>query len=189
MDAMPNIASNPLLAFSIYVQPPNAATVPQRQAGLARLGLAERQDARGRRRVFRFAEPGDTRPARLADNLRNVGTVWTEWEYGVAGNLPAKLWKEEHTAKSPHASRYSRRKPIYLLLDRLINIKKKLPAEAFRLVEKHFSGISMTKLADEIRRRERNGTMHPDLADRRHPLQLKQPRKRTWRMVFDRDGI
>ena len=186
---MPNIASNPLLSFSIYVQPPNAATVPQRQAGLAQLGLAERQDARGRRRVFRFAEPGDTRPARLADNLRNVGTVWQEWEHGIGGNLPAKLWKEEHTAKSPHASRYSRRKPIYLLLDRLINIKKKLPAEAFRLVEKHFSGVSMTKLGKEIRRRELNGTLHADLADRHHPLQLQPTRYKRRRMIFGPDEL
>ena len=116
------------------------------------------------------------RPARLADNLRSVGQFWQEWEHGIGGNLPAKLWKEQHTTGN---SKYSQRKPIYLLLDRLINIHKELPTEAFRLVEENFPAkITMTKLADEIRVRELNGTLHRDLADRHHPLQLSQTRKR-----------
>ena len=97
-------------------------------------------------------------------------------EFG--GNLPAKLWKEQHTR---NCSMYSRRKPIYLLLDRLINGKKKLPAEAFRLIENHFGGVKMTKLGEEIRKREQNGTLHNDLADRLHPLQLQAPRPRKKR--------
>ena len=77
-----------------------------------------------------------------------MGTVWQEWEHGIGGNLPAKLWKEQHTTGN---SRYSRRKPIYLLLDRLINVKKKLPAEVFRVIVRNFPAkITTTKLVDEI---------------------------------------
>ena len=144
---------------------------------MARLGLTERQDARGRRRVFRFAEPTDDRPLLLAPNLKRVGECWQEWEYGIGGNRPAKLWKREERSSS---SMFSRRKPIYLLLDRLINIKKKLPAEAFRMLEDHFNGCNLTKMANEIRARELNRTLHEDLADPHHPLDLQRARKRRY---------
>jgi Transcriptional activator of glycolytic enzymes len=150
------------------------------------MGLAERQDKRGRTTVFRFANAmDDPRPPRLADNLKSVGQFWQEWEHGIAGNLPAKLWTEAHTSnrKNEHAFKFSRRKPIYLLLDRLINIKKKLPAEAFRLIEDHFSGLSMTQLGKRIRSQEQDGTLHPDLADRHHPLQLQPPTKRRKKKI------
>ena len=75
---------------------------------------------------------------------------------------------------------FSRRKPICLLLDRLINVQRKLPAEAFRLLEDHFKNCTLTKMANEIRARELNGTLHPDLADKHHPLDLQRARKRRY---------
>ena len=158
----------------IYVQPPNAATVEQRQAAMARRGLTER-NVNGRTHHFRFAEPTDERPCRLADNLTNFGMFWQEWEFGIGGNKPAKLWTSRERGCS---TVFSRRKPIYLLLNRTINIKGKMPAEAFRLMETHFPGRSYARIAEEIRRREKNGTMHADLADPHNPLPFFETRKR-----------
>ena len=54
-----------------------------------------------------------------------------------------------------------------------------MPAEAFRLMEKHFPrGISVSKLSKEIRHREENGTMHPELCDGNRKLDLVKSRKR-----------
>ena len=125
-----------------------------------------------------FALPSpasDEHPCVLAPNLRSVGMLWQEWEYGIAGAKPAKLWSKEERSSN---SMFSRRKPIYLILDRLINVKKKLPAEAFRMLEDHFPRCTMTKMADEIRARELNGTLHEDLVAQHHRLDLQAPRKR-----------
>ena len=141
------------------------------------MGLSER-NVNGRTHHFRFAEPTDERPCRLADNLSNLGMFWQEWENGIGGNKPAKLWTDKERGS---CSKYSRRKPIYLLLQRTINIKKKLPAEAFRLIGIHFPGRSFGKIADEIRRRELNGTMPAVLADPLNPLPLRRDCKRKRR--------
>ena len=125
--------------------------------------------------MFRFAEPTDNRPAKLAPNLKSVGLFWKEWGKGIAGNKPAKLFDEKERGSD---SNYSRRKPIYLLLERTINVGKKNQSEAFRLIEEHFSGVPMTKVTAAIREREFNGTLHRSLADPLHPLQLQRPRKR-----------
>ena len=124
---------------------------------MAAQGLTERRDARGRTNVFRFAAPTDDRPVKLADNLRTLGEIWQEWEVGIAGNKPAKLWTKAESGKN---CTYSRRSPLYYLLDRLVHQKNWLPAEAFRRLQDDFPGYSMGKLAKIIRRRELDGTLH-----------------------------
>ena len=156
----------------VYKQPPNCAPERERQEALAEHGLAERRDARGRTTVFQFREPMDMRPLKVANNVRTVGMIWQEWEHGIGGNMPAKLFPDKN--KGEDTFKYSRRLPIYLLLERTINIKKKLPAEAFRLIELHFPNMSMGKLATEIKNRELAGTMPEALADPLHPLALKR---------------
>ena len=128
--------------------------------------------------MFRFASPADTRPCVLAKNLTNYGMFWQEWEHGIAGNKAAKLWEPEDCNGS---STYSRRKPIYLLLDRTIHVKGKLPAEAFRLMEIHFGARRFGAAAELIRQHERNGTMPQELACRSHPLNLQPPRRKRSR--------
>ena len=68
--------------------------------------------------MFWFADPEDSQPLRLAHNLRKLDNYWQEWDVGIGGRSPAKLWKDG--SSSPDASKYSRRKPIYLFLDRFI---------------------------------------------------------------------
>ena len=68
-----------------------------------------------------------------------------------------------------------------MLLERTINIKKKLDSEAFRLIEEHFPGIPLSSLGGAIRQREFDGTMHHSLADKDHPLALQPPRKKARR--------
>ena len=162
---------------SLYVQPPNVAGVDQRREALARQGIGER-NVGGRIRRFEFAEPSDDRPCRLADNLTNCGMFWQEWECGIGGDKPAKLWTDSERGSS---SKYSRRKPIYLLLQRTINIKGKMPAEAFRLLGTHFPGRSFSKIAEDIRSRELHGTMHAELADPLNPLPLRRATKKRRR--------
>ena len=142
---------------------------------MATQGLTERVDGQGRTRVFRFAEPSDCRPAKLA-KVRRLGDYWQEWEHGIGGNKPAKEWT---SSESKANSTYSRRLPIYLLLQRLIHRKKKLPAEAFRLVTQAFGNdTSLGKVSEAIRIHEENGTMPMALADRSNPLALSKKRKR-----------
>ena len=155
---------------SLYVQPPNVAGVDQRREALARQGIGER-NVGGRVRRFEFAEPTDERPCKLADNLTNYGMFWQEWEYGIGGNKPAKLWTPEEIGSS---STFGRRRPIYLLLNRTINLHKRLPAEAFRLMEDHFGSKGFGKVAQEIRRREINGTMPSALRDDSNPLNIRR---------------
>ena len=164
---------------SLYVQPPNVAGVDQRREALARQGIGER-NVGGRIRRFEFAEPTDERPCRLADNLTNYGMFWQEWEYGIGGNKPAKLWTDTERGSN---STFGRRRPIYLLLNRTINLHKRLPAEAFRLMEKHFGSKAFGKVAQEIRRRETHGFMPADLRDANNPLpiKMKHHNKRTAR--------
>ena len=166
----------------IYQQPPNCATVDQRRAARARQGMGERVDERGRTTVFRFAEPTDQRPPRLDACLKNCGEFWQEWKCGIAGNLPARLWNKEQTSARNNkvfACKYSRRKPIYLMLQRLIVDKGHIEAEAFRLMEKHFpSRMGVLKIGKEIRHREENCTMHPELCDGNRKLDLVKSRKR-----------
>ena len=169
---------------SVYKQPPNCAPPGERQANLAELGLTERTNGRGRTSVIQFGEPRDTRPLKVADNVRSVGMIWQEWQHGIGGNMPARLFPTKN--KGEDTFKYSRRLPIYLLLDRLINIKKKVPAEAFRLIEDYFPNMSMGKLATEIKKREWNGTMPEPLAGPHHPLALKRkpPKRRPQAMAM-----
>ena len=145
---------------------------------MAREGLAERLTEAGRTATFRFAEPTDERPCILAGNVKSYGMFWQEWIHGIAGNKPARLWGREERGQN---SKFSKRKPIYLLLDRMVHYGKKSPPEAFRVLEMHFPGKNFGTIAEEIRKRELNGTLHPDLADPHHPLQLQRPKKRRRR--------
>ena len=178
----------------MYVQPPNAATVDQRREALARQGIGER-NVGGRVRRFQFTEPTDERPCRLADNLTNYGMYWQEWEYGIGGNKPAKLWTDRERGSN---STFARGRPIYLVLNRSINIHKRLPAEAFRLLEQHFGSKGFGKIAGEIRRREVMGLMPEGLRDANNPLPLKvrhhnkrrNKRRRTQYEVYsDEDSV
>ena len=119
----------------VYRQPPNCATPAQRQTALAREGLAERLTEAGRTATFRFAEPTDERPCLLAGNVKSYGMFWQEWIHGIAGNKPARLWER---VERGHNSTFSKRKPICLLLDRMVHYGKKSPPEAFRVLEMHF---------------------------------------------------
>ena len=178
---MPIIASNTTvlpLFDRVYKQAPNCAPPAERQENFARIGLTERQDDRGRTRVFRFATAEDPRPLKLAENLRNVGSIWKEWDEGINNCKPAKLWKPHERASS---SKFSRRKPIYLLLDRLVNVMGKLPAEAFRLVELYFPSKNMGVVADSIRKLELEGNMPTALCHPHHKLDLQPPKKRRRR--------
>ena len=161
------------------MQPPNCATTEQRQSALARQGISER-NVGGRIQRFQFTEPTDDRPARLADNVNTYGKFWQEWECGIGGDKPAKLWTDTERGSN---STFGRRRPIYLLLNRTINLHKRLPAEAFRLMEKHFGSKAFGKVAQEIRRRETHGFMPADLRDANNPLpiKMKHHNKRTAR--------
>ena len=156
------------------MQPPNCATTEQRQAALARQGISER-NVGGRIQRFQFTEPTDDRPARLADNVNTHGKFWQEWEYGIGGNKPAKLWTDTERGSN---SKYGRRRPIYLILNRSIHLHKRLPSEAFRLLEDHFGNKNFGKIAQEIKTRELNGTLHKDLRDWSNPLPLRHKKKR-----------
>ena len=107
----------------------------------------------------------------LQSNLRDLGSIWHEWEKGINNSLPAKLWNEKQTSNN---SKCSRRKPIYLSLDSLINHKGMLPSTAFKLVEKHFGKLKMGQLGDEIRRRISNGTLPEELVVRHYKLDLRK---------------
>ena len=131
--------------------------------------------------LYRVGEPADRRPARVCENPRNLGTLWTEHQHGVGGNLPGKLWDGDHRSSRKNgneATKHSKRFPIYLLMERMINIKKHLPATAFRLIEQHIPGVSLSQLGQVIRERELAGTLHAALADPLHPLALQPPRKK-----------
>jgi Transcriptional activator of glycolytic enzymes len=145
------------------------ATPRQRQEALARQGLTERRNGNGATEVFRFANPEDTRPTVLQDNLRSVGDLWQEWEHGIAGAKPAKEWKPHETSGN---DKYSTRRPIWDVLDCLVPEKGKLPAEAFRIIGLHYPQYmrSMTKLGKAIRD-DANAepcTLHPDLRPREY---------------------
>ena len=144
---------------------------------MAEQGITERNVA-GRTRTFQFAEPTDNRPLLLADNMNGYGMFWQEWEHGIGGSKPAKLWTDTERGSN---SKFGRRKPIYLLLNRLINVQKKLPAEAFRLMDIYFPGKKCGAIEQEIRIGECNRTMFADLADPNNPLPVKAPKKRKRR--------
>ena len=137
--------------------------------------MTERTDGAGRTRRFRFDAPSDNRPARLADNLDKLGELWQEWEHGVCGNAPAKSFRSD-TSKlcKKDKQKFSRRKPIYQLLESLTVCKKCVPAEAFRLVESHLGKHKMGKLAKLIRDHVSGGTMPPALFVRSYQFGLKQ---------------
>lgn len=166
----------------LYRQPPNCATPQQRQQALARVGVGEFQDDDGRTRRYRLERQPDQRPENLAGSLKCIADFWQEWEYGIAGNKPAKLFT--NTAQN---SKYSRRLPIYKLLERLIKVGGKLPATAFDMVESYYAGMGFTKMAKLIRKQESDGTLPPTLADRSHPLGLNNNRNRGRRL--DPGGI
>ena len=156
-----NSAAN-TTSFRIYKQAPNAATVDQRQAQLVELGLTER-NVNGRVQTFRFDNANHSKPAKLSTNCRSLGVAWQEWEFGIGGNLPAKLLhRDKGLAKKMvqgDRSKLSRRLPIFLLLESLIRFKGCMPAEAFRRVEKEFPRMTMGGLAVEVRRRGPAGTL------------------------------
>ena len=171
---MPISEANTPFLDRIYKQPPNHATVAQRQANLVEMGLTERNEG-GRTRRFRFEEPTDKRPARLADNLDKIGELWQEWECGIAGGMPAKSFRDDTKRLcSSDKKKFSRRKPIYQLLESVIVYKKCVPAEAFRLVESHLGKHKMGKLAKLIRDHVSGGTMPPALFVRSCQFGLKQ---------------
>ena len=85
-----------------------------------------------------------------------------------------------------------------MVLNRSINIHKRLPAEAFRLLEQHFGSKGFGKIAGEIRRREVMGLMPEGLRDANNPLPLKvrhhnkrrNKRRRTQYEVYsDEDSV
>ena len=165
----------------IYKQAPNAATVGQRQENLVELGLTER-NVNGRVQTFRFDVATDARPAKLSANPRSVGVLWQEWEFGVGGNLPAKALHHDKKASKKlvagDRNKLSRRLPIYLLLDSLIRFKKCVPAEAFRLVEKHFPKMNLTKMSGEVRRRAMAGTLPDEIRVHGYKFDLHPPTTR-----------
>ena len=140
------------------------------------MGVTER-NVGGRVQTFRFTTPEDTRPARLQGGLRRIGELWQEWEHGIGGCLPAKTFRKDTSRlSSGDNNKFSRRKPVYLLLESLIHHKKCVPAEAFRLVEDAFGKLTMTKLGDEIRSGVNRGTLPPSLCVPTYKCDLQAPR-------------
>ena len=162
MIAVPAISEdNTPFLDRICKQPPNHATVAQRQANLVEMGLTERNEG-GRTRRFRFEEPTDKRPARLADNLDKIGELWQEWECGIAGDTPAKSFRDDTKRLcSSDKKKFSRRKPIHQLLESWTVHKRCVPAEASGLTETHLGKLKMGQMAKLIGEHVEGGTMPP----------------------------
>ena len=74
---------------------------------------------------------------------------------------------------SKDKKKFSRRKPIYQLLESLIVYKKCVPAEAFRLIETHLGKLKMGQMAKLIREHVEGGTMPPALFVRNYKYELR----------------
>ena len=142
-------------------------------------GLSERM-VNGRRQVFRFESPQQTQPAKLADGLRNLGEYWHEWKHGIGGNQPARNFMDGNTKQlaANDRNRFSRRKPIYQLLELLVTHKKLVPAAAFKLVKDHWPKTTMTDLADEITRKALDGTLPVAMREPNFKWELTRKKKR-----------
>ena len=61
--------------------------------------------------VFQVGPPPDNRPATLTSNLRTLHAIWTEYEFGIAGNRPAKLFSRKERGACRHM--YAKRKLVW----------------------------------------------------------------------------
>ena len=125
---------------------------------MAREGLEEVRLPNGQRRVRRFTYRPGERPAKLA-KYKTVGDCWQEYMFGIGGNKPAKDFTDK---ESGAISTYSRRRPIYQRLALLVRAGK-APAVAIRLIDDQYPGMSLLKIAKELRKGEEEGTLHPSL--------------------------
>ena len=132
----------------------------------------------GRRKLFKFDDPQDTRPARLASNLKGFGEYCEEWRNGIGGNLPAKNFVGNTGVLGDNdRSRFSRRLPIYQLLESLVTYKQLVPAAAFRLLEKNFHKWTMTRLSKHVREHGPAGTLPTELRVPNFKWELQACRK------------
>jgi hypothetical protein len=85
--------------------------------------------------------------------------LWNEWEFGIGGQKPAKLFSSKERGRVKSA--YSLRKPFWVRIGRMI----RGGYTASTAVDKIYSvypGRSTTKVLQDIRRDEKNGG-HADL--------------------------
>ena len=138
------------------------ATPGQMEQNLNEQGLAVTTTRRNgvTRHRFRQVTVGaaaDSRPCNFS-KYRTVGQAWAEWNVGIGGNKPVRLWTEADR-QGPHKSTYSRRAPLFNLLSTLVRAGREPPL-AIQLVDeayKHVKGIG--KIAAAIRNDMQKGTL------------------------------
>ena len=142
---------------AVTCQPPRMATPGQRAANLAERGFTEVY-RNGRKRVVRMADSVDTRPAKCA-KIKTVGQCWIEFSEGIGGRKPTRLWSPTETGA---CCTYSRRFPIYEKLKKLTNILNS-SAAAIACIDKHYRNWPLLKIAEDLRKREKDGTLPQEL--------------------------
>lgn len=155
---MQNMAT--LQACPSRMAPPGSR---QRAENHARMGLEERRGPRAERNVFRFEDPSDERPCHLVKGLKKVGDVWEEWEFGIKGNKPARLWTTEDRRGNPWASTYCRRLGLYNHIKRMVDAGHGW-ATAVRLIEKQYPEKNVNDISRDLKKRHAKGTLHPSLS-------------------------
>ena len=138
-----------------------------------------RQDPRRQEEVRRYRREGPHVAAdvgrrgrvwpTLAPNIRDLMTLWTEWEYGIAGRKAAKSWTSVERGAGGNAKvkqMYHRRRNIWAIQQRMIN-KGRTIYEANRIIESTYgANLSITALsmaiADDRKRYAAHGGIHPN---------------------------
>ena len=142
---MPVVAANTTV-LRIAAQPPRMATPQQRAANLANVGMVEGLDEDGNTVVLPLRRDYQQQPARLSTGVRNVSDVWQEFYHGIAGNKPLRFWTADEKKSRAVKSVYNKRRAIYDLLSDLVRFGRH-PAQAIRLVEKHYGTKPIGKIS------------------------------------------
>lgn len=91
------------------------------------------------------------RPAKLQPNIRCLGVLWSEWAHGINGARAAKDFTPEERGAKEIASTFCKRKPVWLLMSKLVNSGLLVPEVIKRLTHVYGPNTSVLQLGKKIK--------------------------------------
>ena len=145
-------------AAAIQQQQQQALQNPPQQQGQQQqqvMDAAFQQQQRTTARRARVIDPN----ANLADNLNSLHDFWEEYDRGIGGNKPAKLFRNDEVNRNDaFKNKYSRRNKVWKVQEYLITMRGMDVASACALMADVYGTDRPTTMAIGIARDQKNPT-------------------------------
>lgn len=99
-------------------------------------------------------------PAKLCSSPKNLHVIWTEWEFGIGGNKPAKNFTPSERGRVKCV--YSTRKVIWDKVEEMVRRGHSAHA-AVNSIEKAYHYQSVTMIIRKYRKDKKDGNVPPEL--------------------------